>query len=232
MNLSKYTLPQLAEMSLQKPEDFGYWGSEDMFITWGFTGHDRNGMSKILEEANFKAISEDLISKYPNDFRIEHYRHWLCGWVDRLVCRVLIDEKKGFSEQNITEAFAKAVEYHQTLNDYPIFDEDLYYDMQAEATYDSIKDLPSYMLNMIDQNDPDWVTKIIECLDQELNVYIDPDAELYAKDDDILLAVYIKELWNPEEIELWEDFCSRNNLQYPPKKKNHNQLHLFGHKHE
>ena len=95
---SKMSITNLAEHALKKPEDFGYWGNEEMFKTWGFTGHDRTGMFDILQEANFKSITEDLIAKYPNDFRIEHYSHWASGWVERLTCRVLIHKENGFLE--------------------------------------------------------------------------------------------------------------------------------------
>ena len=37
-----------AKDGLQKPEDFGYWGSEDMFKTWGFCGVDKNRDSDLL----------------------------------------------------------------------------------------------------------------------------------------------------------------------------------------
>lgn len=214
-------------MALKKPEDFGYWGEEEMFVTWGFSGHDQSAMSKIFEQANFKAISEDLISKYPDDFRIERYRHWACSWVERLVCRILVDENKGLVQSNITEAFARAIDYHIQLDDYPIFDENLYSEMQAMAIIECISDLPEYLANMINQDDAFWVDKIIHCLSENLNVYIDPDADVYPKDDEILMAVYLEQLWNPEEIDLWEDFCSRNNLEFPMKKKNPNQLSLF-----
>lgn len=227
IQVSNQPITKLAEMALKKPEDFGYWGDEDMFVTWGFTGHDRTGMSKTLEEANFKAISEDLMTKYPDDFRIEHYSHWACGWVDRLVCRILNHKDKGFVEENITEAFAKAIEYHIKLEDYPIFDENLYSEMEAEQVIECIRDLPKYLLDMINQDDAFWIDKIIHSLYENLNVEIVPDADIYPKDEDILMAVYIEQLWNPENIELWEEFCSRNNLEYPPKLNNPNQLSLF-----
>lgn len=214
-------------MALKKPDDFGYWGDKEMFVTWGFSGHDRTGMAKILEEANFKAISEKLMTQYPDDFRIEHYRHWACGYVDRLVCRILIHKDKGFVEENITEAFAKAIEYHIELEDYPIFDEDLYYEMEAKEIFECITNLPRYLLDMIDEDDAFWVDKILHSLNENLSIYIDPDAEIYPKDDEILMAAYLEQIWNPEKIELWEEFCSRNNLEYPPRLKNPNQLKLF-----
>lgn len=227
MDISNYSITKLAEMAIQKPEDFGYWGPEDMFSTWGFAGHDESGMSKNLEKSNFHVISEDLIERFPEDFRIEEYKHWACGWVKRLTCRVF-NEPGNFLEDNITEAFKAAMDWHNKLEDYPIADETHYYDLQAEDIVSSIMDLPKYIVNMIDEDIYDWPFKIIECLEQEMGIYIDPDAELYPKDEDILMAVYIKELWNPENISLWEEFCSRKNLEYPPRKNNPNQLNIFG----
>lgn len=228
MSMSKYNLPQLAEMAVQKPEDFGYWGDQEMFVTWGFSGHDLTPMSPILSKANFKAISEELMTKYPDDFRIENYKHWACGWVDRLVCRVLIHKDKGFVEENITKAFSEAIDYHLSLEDYGVIDENLYSEMEAEAVIECITDLPKYLLDMIDQDDAFWVDKIIHSLYENLNVEIYPDAEIYPKDSEILMAVYIEQLWNQENIDLWEDFCVTNNLEFPPKKTNPNQLTLFG----
>lgn len=227
--MSQFDKPitELARMALQKPDDFGYWGHADMFVTWGFTGHDKSPMSKNLGESNFKAISDDLMTRYPDDFRIENYRHWVCGWVDRLVCRILINEKDGIVESNITDAFKAAIDYQHKLENYPIIDEDLYNEMQAADIINCITDLPPYLINMIDQDDMYWVDKILQCLWEDLDVYIDPDAELYPKDGEILMAVYMQELWNPENIDLWQEFCEENNLEFPPKKKNPNQLTLF-----
>ena len=78
-NLEKY-----AKQATTKPEDFGYWGSEDMFKTWGFTNIDQSRDSDILTKSNFKYITEELMGIFPNDFRIENYNHWAVGWVDRL----------------------------------------------------------------------------------------------------------------------------------------------------
>lgn len=228
MDIANYSLTELARSALQKPSDFGYWGDEEMFVTWGFTGHDKTAASKILEEANFKAISDDLLTRFPNDFRIERYKHWATGWVERLVCRILIHKDKEIVDENISEAFNEAMRYHEMLDDYPIIDETLYADMETLEIIQVMTDLPNYLLEMIDTEDPDWVQKMLESLYENLNVAICPDAESWPKDNEILMAIYSKELWNPENIEAWEDFCSENKLEFPPKKKNPNQLNLFG----
>jgi hypothetical protein len=59
------------------------------------------------------------------------------------------------------------------------------------------------------------------------NIEICPDAGVWPNDDDILMAVYTEQLWNTENIALWEDFCSRNGLEMPSIKENPNQLKLF-----
>lgn len=228
--MSQFDLPieELAKMAIQKPDDFGYWGDEEMFVTWGFSGHNQTAISPILDQANFRAACDQLMTKYPDDFRIESFRHWACSWVEQLVCRILAHKERGFVKDNITEAFIEAIELHKSKDDYPILDEQIFSEMEAEAIINCISDLPRYMLDMIDEDDPYWVTDVIECLENDLNVYICPDAELYPKDSEILMAVYIKELWNPDQIDLWEEFCVENNLEFPPKKKNPNQLTLFG----
>ena len=82
-NIEKY-----AKQATKRPDDFGYWGSDDMFNTWGFTNIDQNRDSDVLERANFKYITEELMAIFPDDYRIETYNHWAVGSVDRLVCRV------------------------------------------------------------------------------------------------------------------------------------------------
>ena len=60
-----------AKDGLQKPEDFGYWGSSDMFKTWGFCGVDKNRDSNLLEISNFDIITKDLMTTFPLDFRVQ-----------------------------------------------------------------------------------------------------------------------------------------------------------------
>jgi hypothetical protein len=180
-----------------------------------------------LEEANFKAISDDLLTRFPNDFRIEHYNHWACGWVDRLVCKILIHKDKEIVDENISEAFLEAMKYHEMLDDYPVIDETLYADMETLEIFKVMSDLPTYLLDMIDTDDDNWLHKMLEALYND-NVYISPDGESWPTDSEILMAIYTEQLWNTENIDLWEDFCSRNSLEFPPRKNNPNQLSLFG----
>jgi hypothetical protein len=226
MDLSNYTIVELAEHALRKPDDFGYWGDKEMFVTWGFTGHDETGIRDILQSANFKGITDHLMFAYPRQFRIEEYKHWACGSVKRLVCKILIDEKDGIVERNITDAFKAAMKIHERLNDYPVYDEDIFYGFFGEEQVKIITEAPRYLLNMVDEEDAFWVDKIINKLD-DMGIYIDPISEVYPTDNEFLTAVYECELWNQDSINLWEEWCYENEKEYPPKKKNTNQLDLF-----
>lgn len=117
--------------AIEKPEDFGYWGSEDTFVTWGFCGVDKHRDSDTLQISNFKVISTDLMEKYPDDFRIETYRHWAVGSVDRLLCRVLKNKENGVVIDNITDAFKSAMIWQDKLQEYPVADENDYAELEA-----------------------------------------------------------------------------------------------------
>lgn len=123
--------------AIEKPEDFGYWGPEDTFVTWGFCGVDKHRDSEALQRSNFKVISTDLMEKYPDDFRIETYRHWAVGSIDRLLCRVLKNKEDGVVIDNITDAFKSAMLWQDKLQKYPVADEDDYMELEAlESDYD------------------------------------------------------------------------------------------------
>jgi len=125
-----------AKQALEKPSDFGYWGSEDMFVTWGFSGINKTSMSEAMELSNFEVISNSLISEFPIYFKIETYSHWAAGQATQLVCKVL--HRKGeITDDNITDAFKKVMEWHEKLAGYPVADEGDYYERlhQEEMQY-------------------------------------------------------------------------------------------------
>lgn len=216
-----------ASDAIQKPDDFGYWGSDDMFVTWGFCGIDKNRDSKILEETNFDQISAHLMSKYPDDFRIEGYRHWAVGHVDRLCVRVLKEDGE-VSNENITDAFREAMNCKDQLEDYPIWDEWEYNSRLYLASIEVLDDLPFSIKRMINTDVEDWKQQIYIHLVDEMYVSFDPDADLYPNDDEILHAVYDIELWNYSEIEEWNEWTDGKQLESIESIiRNKNQLSLF-----
>lgn len=222
-------ISSLAKQALAKPSDFGYWGNQDMFKTWGFSGHDVTRDSSVMEKSNFKVITEDLISRFPNDFVIEQYNHWLCGWIDRLTCHILIDDDEDCVEDNITESFKEAVIWHEKLQDYPIADEDDYYEQLHNEAIEAITDMADYLLLVTDRTKDGWAEKILYTLENEMGFEFNPDYDQYPDDDQVLEAILKSDLCNPETWGEWNEWCDEHNFDRPiwPVIENPNQLKLF-----
>jgi len=203
-NIEKY-----AKQATTKPEDFGYWGSEDMFDTWGFTNIDQNRDSDPLEKANFKYITEDLMGSFPEDYRIESYAHWAVGNVDRLTCRIYEEDRK-----TIALPFVLAMEWLDKLDEYPVADEDTYDKMIDDDNVDSIEFWNTISPGYIDTDEnPDWAYEVYHELD--INMGIDVRHSGF-KDDDILMAIYQLQIWSPEKFMEWYAFCDQNGMERPP----------------
>jgi hypothetical protein len=229
IDIRNYTISKLAEMALKKPDDFGYWGYEDMFKTWGFAGHDQSRDSNIMEKSNFKVITADLIDRYPNDFRIETFSHWAVGSVDRLTCRILIDESKECDEDNVTESFKASMNWHDKINDYPIADEDDYYEKLQDEAIDCIENMDEHLLLVTNTEEDGWAEKIYFTLTHNLNFEFNVDADQYPNDNKILEAVLKSGLCLPERWGEWYEWCDEQGFDRPifPEKENPNQLKLF-----
>ena len=202
-------IEKFAKMATEKPQDFGYWGSSDMFDTWGFTNVDQNRDSDALEKANFKYITEDLMGSFPEDFRIETYNHWAVGSVDRLVCRIYEEDRK-----TIALPFVLAMEWLDKLADYPVADEEIYTKFIDDDNIDSI-DFWNYLNpGFVDiVNNPDWASEVY----YELDVNMDVDVRYSGfKDNDIMMAIYQLQIWSPELFMDWYAFCDQNGLERPP----------------
>lgn len=204
-------IEKYAKMATEKPQDFGYWGDSDMFDTWGFTNIDQNRDSDVLEKANFKYITEELMGIYPDDYRIETYNHWAVGSVDRLVCRVYEDDT---DKKVIASSFYLAMEWLDKLSDYPVADEETYDKMVDDDNIDSI-DFWNYLnpgyVDIV--NNPGWASEVYH----ELEVNMDIDVRYSGfKDNDILMAIYNLQIWSPELFMEWYAFCDQNGMERPP----------------
>jgi hypothetical protein len=220
-------LLRCAKDGLEKPEDFGYWGNEDTFVTWGFCGIDQNRDSKILDTCNFDVICEDLEIRFPEETRIEGFGHWAVGHVDRLVVKILKDEDLGIVEENITDVFKAAMQWKDNLQDYPVADEERYADCLFDEAIKYIEE--TSVKNMIDTTQLSWAESIYSELSYNMDIYIDLDAEMYPNDDDILEAAYNLFIWNMDEKESWDEWCEERGWEkIPTGRSDKNQLTLFG----
>jgi hypothetical protein len=84
-----------------------------------------NRDSGILDKSNAEVIRKEL-SKFPKTAKEETHRHWACGFVNGWSIKVY--NNKG----RITRAFQKFYELWKRLEDYPILDEELYSQKEAE----------------------------------------------------------------------------------------------------
>lgn len=223
-------IERCASDAIKKPEDFGYWGKEEMFDTWGFCGIDKSNASGVLELSNFNVISKDLMSKFPNDFEIEGYSHWLVGHIDRLTCRVyeVID-----GEKKITEAFYAAMEWQNFLQDYPVASDIDYESAVYVEIIELIKFWAEINKNLINVDlNPFWAEDVYTILCEQ-NYDLNPDIVGSPTDDDMMGAIYQLKLWNAEGYEEWFKWCDENNQERPPfdtesiARWNPDQLSLF-----
>jgi hypothetical protein len=197
---------------LEKPSDFGYWGPEDMFETWGFCGIDKSRDSSVLDISNFDYISKKLMKEFPSNFRVETYRHWATGSATRLVCQIL--HRKGeIEDKNITDAFRKAMEWLDNLAEYPVANEDDYLEKKHQRKVDN---LPySDAARIINKAAPDWANNVVLQM-YDNGIYWDAEDEFNPADDEILTAAYQLSYWDVKYYQEWFDWTDKNNLPRPP----------------
>ncbi len=118
-----------------------YWNTEgrldnpdNYFITYT---HHRD--STLLPLSNAAAI-EKMMKKYIGQGTAwqEEHSSWLVGWMSGWIIQVYTKRKKP------TAAFRAWCEIQQKLSDYPVLDEDDYYEREYQATIENIKQAVQY----------------------------------------------------------------------------------------
>jgi hypothetical protein len=98
--------------------------------------YTNNRDSGLLEQSNAEAIHQAMapfLDKKPCDVFEEHHVHWAVGWCEGFAICV-------YRRGRITKAFRTYYDLQQRLADYPILDEDDYYNRVFEATLANIAD--------------------------------------------------------------------------------------------
>lgn len=207
---------ELAEQALKKPEDFGWWGKDEMFVSWGWTGIDKNDSSKADEIVNFDLITADLLERFPFDFDIVGLRHWAVGHVERLTCRILIDEKFGVIESNITEAFKEAMRWHMKLDDYPIVDDDKLYEYCFNEILEWVKtEIPAdvYIKSSREETAAEILSELMQD-DSNFDVVYWNLEGMAPTEEMIRYAAYDLSLCAAEYRDLWDEWVEEQGL--PP----------------
>jgi len=225
-----------AKQSLEKPDDFAYWGDSDMFKTWGFAGIDYSRGDDTINESNFSTFHDVVFSLRDQyelefddlDFSTESFNHWAVGSVDRYIVKVLSDDSGGVvSFNNITDAFKAVLMIHSMLEDYPILDDNDYEERSHQYIVDFLFDeCPS----MIDMGREDSIYKMIDSMN-DCGIEICLDEDLYPSVDDLITAAHFSGLINEEFKENWIDWCLDNDLPIPDlltvRKEIDGQIGLF-----
>ena len=206
---------KLAEQALQKPDDFGWWGSDQMFVSWGWAGIDQHNASDAIQIVNFELITKDLMSRFPDDFDIVGLRHWAVGHVDRLTCRILINPDNGINIDNITEAFCASMEWLIQLDDYPIVDDDKLHEYCVEETIQWIEqEIPFDVYVKESKRDT------AEAIFAEISSIDDYDPVgwvldgMYPTEEVIRYAAYDLSLCSAEHRDVWDEWVEEQGL--PP----------------
>jgi hypothetical protein len=208
-----YNIVELAKMALEKPEDFGWWGNEEMFISWGWAGIDKSNASDALELSNFEVVSNDLLEKFPKDFELVGLGHWVVGHADRFIVRILNDSNSEITEDNITDAFKYAMEWKSKLDEYPIADEDHFYDFcVAEVIEWMNSDLPQeiFIRESKEKTIDEIYGKMIE--DELLDPMFFCLDGIGPSEYTLLYVAYDLSLCDANYIDFWDEFALEQGL--------------------
>ena len=200
-----------AHECLQRPEDFGWFGDDDMFVTWGFAGitHVLNS-DDILQESNFEVISRDLIRRFPDDFDIVGVKHWAFGDLDQLRVRVLKNDGK-VEYDNLTEAFDALMEWHESLMNYPVADEMHFSELESEREVEQMAFTLKHEFSHLIEVD-DFESAAGDIL-YDINHWSYCSYSEPPTDEEVLKAIFNLRFCSMEESEFWNEWADQNNKE-------------------
>ena len=116
---------------------FMYYGDADR-DTDAFT-FSRTRDSSVLEISNFDTVYRDLEERFPNDVWIEQSSHFLCGWVDNIVVRMLTAGDGPLGGPRPTAAASAVREWVDALADYPVADDGAFSKAEYDAKVETLR---------------------------------------------------------------------------------------------
>jgi hypothetical protein len=138
-----------AKQALTKPSDFGWFGFEEMFDTWGFAGINKHRDSPLVDLSNWDAAIADIKHEFGEDIYAENFSevglsHWLVGHADQLCVKILNKSiaHDSITDEDITDYFKYVADIALYLSEeYPVLDEQDLSDRQWIAANESIEDM-------------------------------------------------------------------------------------------
>ena len=217
-----------AKQALTYPSDFAWFGSDDMFVTWGFAGINKNGMNHLADISNWECTIAEIKREFGEDVYNENFldapmSHWAVGSCNQLCVRILNREVNHdeITAEDITPYFRFVANIALYLaEEYPILDDSHYSELQWQESSKDIEDSLSGRyswfplgghVNMIDglgDAIQSWIC-------DNCNSYYDVDdrgVPIYSEED-IVLAVYDLGLDKNEDEDdelFWNDWKEKN----------------------
>lgn len=121
--------------------------------------HNRD--SGLLDQSNAAAIERELepfTEGNDPDVVPERHHHWACGWIDGYSIRV-------YREGRVTEAFRAYIDLVESLEYYPVLDDEDYSRREYETALENIHDAAWPVLRDMDESPPDgWEEEVYRWL--------------------------------------------------------------------
>jgi hypothetical protein len=86
-----------------------------------------------IDKSNAATIEREICEVFSEDAHIERFQDWLVGWSENLVIRVYD------AQGEITPAFQAYDALARKMENYPLLDEDLYGEMEADSVESTIE---------------------------------------------------------------------------------------------
>lgn len=185
-----------------------YYGGADKELDAFTVSRTRD--SSVLEISNFDTICRDMEKRFPDHAWVERSSHFLVGWVDYLVVRML--HRSAFTEELRPSFAAEAIwKWEQALEDYPVADEMAY----SEAEEDSR--LKTLLWNFSCE-DLDEAAMVLEYLYDNCSGSLENSAEEFWPDENEVDAALVEmsrrvwcndcgELEQPDEVTRRRGVC-------------------------
>jgi len=123
----------------QRAEQLAWRDTRDSFWEGPMDESDRTNWAATIAQhrdsdplavSNYRVISRDLESKFPDDVEEHRFSHWAVGWMDHLFVRIRDDQG------NFTPAFLRVIEWEEELENYPVANEEDLGEVEMEMGYD------------------------------------------------------------------------------------------------
>lgn len=140
------TLLKYAEQALDRPAN-AYFHDGDLYATHTLMSYSAPQSDDLIAQSNHATILRDLSDAYPHAVEAASIGHWTYSHFDCVKVRVL--DRHG----RIHPAFADAVAITLALRDYPLWDEDDYYQRESAEWDRAIDDAVNVALSGEDDAD-------------------------------------------------------------------------------